>query len=710
MAIDQSKIYIVSGRNGEALKLPPMPIVAMRDPTTDDQAQLGCIWINESAQTAWMLVSNDNGTNTWTTSPASGLGSFTSVTVTPGDVDITDGDLNVTLGNINVAAGNVSIGGDLTVQGTTTLSGDIDFGSAALIDFVSTLDANPAILLQTTGGTSSGIELYNDTGTAVDSINIHSDVGGITLEATGLVSADAINLSAPLGGIDIDGALQVNIASAQNAASAIVINASAGGIDITAAGAATEDIDIVNTAGSVNITAGESAADSIVISSTIGGIDIIAAGAAAGEDIDITATGSSVNVISTEAAADAIVINASDAAGGVQIQAGSNGILIGNQADCAVIDVGDIAPTATRLITIGGGTVVTAAVTDTIDIGVDGATTNADSIKTVNIATGGVTLGENNLNLATGNRTSGTHLVNVSTGTGTKTVNCGNADGLTTVNIDAITLINDSINVNTSINTGTSTGAVAIGNSLAGAITLDSAAGISLDGAAASNFTTTGAGVDILLDATAGRVILDGGEAAVDAVTISATDAAGGLDLNSGTGGITIDSTGAISIDAAAASNLSTSVGDLSLVSSAGSVVITGAEAVADAIQLTASNAAGGLAIASNGLVSVVTTTPTAASPTSAVTSNFRVINASFTGFTTAMGASQAWTINSSAILATSSVFVTVTNLDASTNGAFLTVDGITQAAGSVVVSTTNNGAGALGAGDDVHVNVWILS
>jgi len=587
MAIDQSKIYIVSGRNGEALKLPPFPIVAQRDPTTRDDGQIGHVWINEADQTAWMMVSNENGVNTWTTSPASGLGTFTSVTVTPGDVDITDGDLNVTLGNIDVAAGNVSIAGDLTVMGLTTLSGDIDFASSALIDFVSTLDAAPSILLHANGGTSESIELHSDQGTSVTSINIHSDVGGVTL-ASGLASADAINLSASAGGVDIDGALQVNIASSQNAASAIVINASAGGIDITAAGAATEDIDIVNTAGSINIIAGESAADSIFISSTIGGINIVAAGATPGEDIDITATGSSINIVATEAAADAIVLNASDAVGGVQIQAGSNGILIGNQADCAVIDVGDIAPTATRLITIGGGTVVTAAVTDTIDIGVDGATTNADSIKTVNIATGGVTLGENNLNLATGNRTSGTHLVNVSTGTGTKTVNCGNADGLTTVNIDAITLINDSINVNTSINTGTSTGAVAIGNSLAGAITLDSAAGISLDAAAASNFTTSGAGVDILLDATAGRVILDGGEAAVDAVTIGATNAAGGVDVNAGTGGITIDSTGAISIDAAAASNFTaTGAGiDLTLSSVGGSVLVESTEDAANAIRL----------------------------------------------------------------------------------------------------------------------------
>lgn len=62
-----------------------------------------------------------------------------------------------------------------------------------------------------------------------------SDVGGITLRATGLASADAINLEAPAGGIDMDSALQTNIASSQAAATAVQVTASdsAGGITLT---------------------------------------------------------------------------------------------------------------------------------------------------------------------------------------------------------------------------------------------------------------------------------------------------------------------------------------------------------------------------------------------------------------------------------------------------------------------------------------------
>ena len=118
----------------------------------------------------------------------------------------------------------------------------------------------------------------------------------------------------------------------------------------------------------------------------------------------------------------------------------------------------------------------------------------------------------------------------------------------------------------------------------------------------------------------------------------------------------------------------------------------------------------GEITLSSAGNVTMVPSTASVASPTAGSTQNFNVLVTTFTGFTTAMGASQDFTITSSEILATSGIFVQVTNLDASTNGALMTMDGVTQAAGSIVVSTTNNGAGALGAGDNVIITVWIIS
>jgi hypothetical protein len=52
-----------------------------------------------------------------------------------------------------------------------------------------------------------------------------------------------------------------------------------------------------------------------------------------------------------------------------------------------------------------------------------------------NIASGAVTSGTHTTNIASGNRAAGTMAVNLLTGTGTKTLNIGNADNATVVNV-----------------------------------------------------------------------------------------------------------------------------------------------------------------------------------------------------------------------------------------------------------------------------------
>jgi hypothetical protein len=145
------------------------------------------------------------------------------------------------------------------------------------------------------------------------------------------------------------------------------------------------------------------------------------------------------------------------------------------------------------------------------------------------------------------------------------------------------------------IGNGTGAHTVAIGQAQAGAVTIDTAAGVSIDSATASNFTVTGASADLTLSSVGGSVNLDASEAAADAISIQASDAAGGIDCDSGTGGTALDSTGSISLDAAGASNFSVSGAgiDLTLASAAGRVIVNGEEAAANAITLL--SAAGGL-------------------------------------------------------------------------------------------------------------------
>ena len=178
---------------------------------------------------------------------------------------------------------------------------------------------------------------------------------------------------------------------------------------------------------------------------------------------------------------------------------------------------------------------------------------------------------------------------------------------------------------------------------------LDTTAGISLDGAAASNFTTSsgaltldgsggvnvqgnGSEVDItttnLLDLNSGIFTLDGSTVSIDGtdatnltmtanagvakvLTIQATNAGAGtgdLDINVDDA-ITIDSaSGGISIDAAAASNFTTSSGQLTL-SGATGAVISGNSAEIDVNGSITIDGNNGVNIQGNGSEVDVTTT-----------------------------------------------------------------------------------------------------
>src|SRR5574338_604727 len=231
MALKRLIVNQSYGLGDALLTMAPLPIIARRDPTTADLAELGTVWCNVVTSTIYMLASITAGSANWTTSPASGVGVFTSVTINPGNLTITAGNAVISAGDLTVTAGNTVLGGDLTVAGTTTLNGDIDITSAALIDLTSTLDAAPSILLHANGGTAESIELHSDQGT--------SDT------------------------------------STEKVAGSIVIISSQCCVDITASGAAAgEDMDISAVGSSVNISATEVAGDAIVINATNGGVDI----------------------------------------------------------------------------------------------------------------------------------------------------------------------------------------------------------------------------------------------------------------------------------------------------------------------------------------------------------------------------------------------------------------------------------------------------
>jgi len=172
--------------------------------------------------------------------------------------------------------------------------------------------------------------------------------GGVDITAT---AASTWHTSA--GDLTIGGTAQagaINIKSIEDTADAIVINATTGGIDITADGAAGKDLNLVCTNGSASISSSEDVADAVTILAGAGGIDITAVGEA-GQDIDISNTGGSVNISATEAATNAIKLNAT--AGGIDIDAVDD-ITIDTTDTSQGIKIGTA--TSSVPITIGNGT------------------------------------------------------------------------------------------------------------------------------------------------------------------------------------------------------------------------------------------------------------------------------------------------------------------------------------------------------------------
>jgi len=283
-------------------------------------------------------------------------------------------------------------------------------------------------------------------------------VTGTALSTEGALAVDSTTLS-------LDGTDDTNLTMTANDAGTKTLTVAA-----TNAGAGVADLDVD--------------ADGAVTVDAVGALSLDAGAASnlttSAGDLTLSAAGSAI-LTSSEATADAIKLNASDAAGGVDIDAGTGGI---------------------DLLTSGA-------------FSIDGT-------------------GASNVSATSGNLT-------LSTKT-TGDVRAESADG----------------------------GQVHLTNNVdidGAGIFLDASGGLSLDSATNSNFSvsggtllvsTAGGGQDLTVSA-AGSAILTSSEATADAVRLNASDAAGGVDVDAGTGGVAIDSTGAFSIDGATASNVTVS-------------------------------------------------------------------------------------------------------------------------------------------------------
>lgn len=124
MAVQRTRRNTVYGYPSPQAGLFPDPVIQQRAPTAADQGEIGQLWVNTAANTAYFLTSIASGSSVWTESGSGGGGSFTSLSVSGtsslvGTVT-TGGALNV--GSNAVVTSNTSTA-TLNVSGTTTLGG-----------------------------------------------------------------------------------------------------------------------------------------------------------------------------------------------------------------------------------------------------------------------------------------------------------------------------------------------------------------------------------------------------------------------------------------------------------------------------------------------------------------------------------------------------------------------------------------------------------
>jgi hypothetical protein len=161
MGVNRTYPNVGYGLSDALLKVFQGPIVSTRNPTANDTAQFGTIWVNKSAKSFYVLTSVVAGNSTWT-APASGAGVFTSVEATTGNITADVGNIVATAGNLTVTAGNV-----LVSAGTITA----------------------------TAGKISGYSLEATIG------NIVADTGNVNLTA-GNINVTLGNIFCPLGFVE----------------------------------------------------------------------------------------------------------------------------------------------------------------------------------------------------------------------------------------------------------------------------------------------------------------------------------------------------------------------------------------------------------------------------------------------------------------------------------------------------------------------------
>ena len=359
----------------------------------------GSVTLDDGATDSPSLILKDATDETATFVKKDGANLQLTTTATEG-LQVITGNLWVGNGSPGTAAmdgedfyvnGDSEFDGSVQVDGATTLAGAVTVSNAAVTLYASEAitvthaangDADDLTIDQT--GASNSSLLLKSAGTGTDAIGIAASAGGITMSSTAVASAWTHTST----GADDD----LTISVAGNTDSSLIL---------TSAGSGTDAVTVSTTANSGDIVI--SSHDKIDIDS-VGTFALNAAGDTLliqvdsdgeADDLTIKVDGdddSSIVLDSDGTGADAVKIGATNAAGGIDIDAGTNGIDI--LATGGAVAIGSTKNAASSIaLTANGGADETIVLTNTQGTGAGAISLTATA--------GGITLTPNASGLVT---------------------------------------------------------------------------------------------------------------------------------------------------------------------------------------------------------------------------------------------------------------------------------------------------------------------
>jgi len=442
------------------------------------------------------------------------------------------GDTNITTDGAVANTVTINLNPSVSLVGKLTAGNDLEMTAGTCL-IASDDNAANAIYLHTTGGVNEQINIHADAGTGMQSIWMHSDVGGINLEA-GVAAASAV------------------LIEATNAAGGIGFTAGTGGV-ITAV---TNGVFTVETGtGAVSI-----GADAVAHNCTFGGTT----GAAA-----TTIQAGTGNLVQTSTGTITL-----DCAGVLELNSSAGAIGIGNDAVAQNINIGTGA--AARTVTIGNSSGASSVVVDcgtgNADFGVTatahtsrlGSTTGA-SATTVQAGTGVLAIngggaveidsvGALDLNTSAG-------AINIATDAVAVVTTIGNVTGVTQVVVDCGTAgvsVGASATAHASIFGSTNTTSNTTVQSGSGVLALSGAGDVTVDAVGTVEINSSAAAIRIGNDAVAQDIAIGTG-AAARTITLGNNTTTTALQLTAGTGDITLTSADAVIADAVGVVELNSS-------------------------------------------------------------------------------------------------------------------------------------------------------